>query len=103
MWHESRGTLRSGRAARAREHGSKWIGQWFFRCLGGGEVVVGVVVAVSQDRIELRGNGRTRRLSWETFANEWQPWQGDAMPRPTVLASGQLVWPTALPGVCAPH
>lgn len=92
MWYESRKTLRSGRASQAREHGSKWIGQWFFRGLGGGEVVVGVVVTVSQDRIELRGNGRTRCLSWETFANEWQPWQGELPPRPVVLAGGMMLW-----------
>ena len=94
---------RQGRAwyeSSRREH---HIGQWFFRAHGEGVCAIGVAVAADDRGISLRGNGRTRRMSWATFANHWQPWQGAPMPRPTVLASGQLVWPTALTGVCALH
>lgn len=95
---EIRGALKRGASDRARSELERTIGAWVFRQrFGPGprfalQTDVCIVIGGDDDRVALRGNGRTRRVSWRSFAAHWRPWQGDSMPRPVVLGD-VLVWP----------
>lgn len=102
VWDEVRSNRKRGRASVARASLDRTIGTWvFWTHFAPGQkrvIVTDVCVVMGGDDhgVVLRGNGRTRRMSWETFADRWRPWQGEAMPRPVVLGS-VLAWPSLHP------
>lgn len=100
-WFPARGrsVVRKINARIARQTIEQKVASWFFRQrYAPGSLVtltdVCIVIGGDDTHAVLRGNGRTRRVSWETFAEHWRPWQGDPMPRPVVIGE-TLVWPIA--------
>jgi len=99
VWDEVRRHRKGAAAALARHGLDRTIGSWVFRhrFAPGPElaIVADVCIVIGGDdhSVLLRGNGRTRRVSWKTFAEHWRPWQGDPMPRPIVLGDA-LLWPS---------